>query len=302
VERVIGAAKAVSIPMDREIIHILPQQFIVDGQGGIKDPVGMSGLRLEAEVHIVTGAITSAQNLTKCIHRAGLDVKELVLQPLASSYAVLTPDEEELGVALLDIGGGTTDLAIIFENSIRHTAVVGLGGKNVTSDIAIGLRTSLDQAEEIKKKYGCALEGLVKGNETFSVPGVGGRPAREVSRKELSSMIEPRMEELFMLALQEIKKSEFADLLISGVVLTGGGSSIVGAVELAEKIFDLPVKVGVPRGFGGLMDSVKSPTHATGVGLIYYGLKHRSQEKTANKKSRSGNPFERLKKWFESIF
>jgi cell division protein FtsA len=303
VERVIGAAKTVAIPMDREIIHILPQQFIVDGQGGIKDPVGMSGLRLEAEVHIVTGATTSVQNLTKCIQRAGLDVQELVLQPLASAYAVLTPDEEEMGVALLDIGGGTTDIAILYENSIRHTAMVGLGGRNVTSDIAIGLRTSLDQAEEIKKKYGCTMTELVKENETFAVPGLSGRPSREVSRRELAAMIEPRMEELFLLAQQELRKSEFADLLVSGVVLTGGGASMVGAVDLAERVFNLQAKVGNPRGFGGLMDSVKNPGNATGVGLIYYGLKHRARNAGGAKKNRpGGGVFERTKRWFESIF
>jgi len=305
VERVIGAAKAVAIPMDREIIHVLPQEFIVDDQGGIKDPVGMSGMRLEAEVHIVTGAVTSAQNLYKCIRRAGLDVNDLVLEPLASSYAVLSPDEEELGVALLDIGGGTTDLAIIYENSIRHTAVVGLGGKNVTSDIAIGLRTSLDQAEEIKKKYGCAQEALLTEDEMLSVQGVGGRPAREVSRRELASIIEPRMEELFTLALREIRKTDYADLLTSGVVLTGGAASLYGAADLGETIFDLPVQVGVPKGFGGLMDSIKNPSYATGLGLIHYGLKHREKDKSLlriNKSNSFEKIFERMKRWFEDFF
>ncbi len=274
VDRVIEQAKAVAIPMDREIIHVLPQEFIVDEQTGIKEPVGMSGVRLEVEAHVVTGAITSAENIYKSVEKAGLEVVDLVLEPLASSYAVLSDDEKELGVALIDMGGGTTDIAIFFDDAIRHTAVVSLGGKNVTSDIAIGIRTPMDQAEEIKKRHGIALSSLVRKDEYIEVPGVGGRESREISRSILASIIEPRLEEVFSLVHREIKRSEFAEMLGAGIVLTGGGGLLEGIVDLAEQVFDMPVRIGNPTGFGGLTDSVKSPAWATGVGLVYYGAKH----------------------------
>ncbi|MDZ7373887.1 MAG: cell division protein FtsA, partial [candidate division KSB1 bacterium] len=237
VRRVIDAAKAVALPIDREIIHILPQEFIVDDQRGIKDPVGMAGVRLEAEVHIVTGAVTSAQNIYRSIERAGLKVRDLVLEPLASSLAVLTEDEKELGVVLIDLGGGTTDIAMFYQGCIRHTGVVGLGGRNVTNDIAIGLRTPVDQAEEIKIRYGCAIHRPDDDKEVIEVPGIGGRAPRKVSKALLVDIIQPRMEEILSLAFEEVKRSEFAGLMNGGVVLTGGGSLLDGTLELAEEIF-----------------------------------------------------------------
>jgi len=277
VRRVIDAAKAVALPIDREIIHILPQEFIVDDQKGILDPVGMSGVRLEAEVHIVTGAVTSAQNIYRSIERAGMRVKDLVLQPLASSYAVLGKDEEELGVVVVDLGGGTTDIAMFFEGCIRHTAVIGLGGRNVTSDIALGLRTPMEQAELIKIKHGSAIAMDGDDEETITVPGVGGRPPRKVSKSYLVDIIQPRMEEILRIAAKEVRKSDFVNLMTAGVVMTGGGALLRGTVELAEDIFEMPVKLGVPQGFVGLVDLVKTPIHATGVGLVLYGFKHKAE-------------------------
>jgi cell division protein FtsA len=272
VDRVIDAAKAIALPIDREVLHVLPQEFIVDNQAGIKNPVGISGVRLEAEVHIVTGAVTSAQNIVRCVKKAGLGVTSLVLEPLASSCAVLDKNEKELGVALVDLGGGTTDIALFHDGAIRHTAVIGLGGQNVTNDIALGLRTPIDQAEEIKKKYGSGHKDLVSKHELFAVPGIGGRDPRDVSREVLTSIIQPRMEEIFSLAAKEIKRSEFGELLGAGVVLTGGGSLLEGSVMLAEEIFGLPTKIGVPQGFRGLVESASSPIFATGVGLVLYGM------------------------------
>ncbi|MEW6685027.1 MAG: cell division protein FtsA [Candidatus Edwardsbacteria bacterium] len=304
IDRVTEQARAVAIPMDREIIHVIPQSFIVDDQPGIKDPIGMSGVRLEAEVHIVTGAVTSAQNIYKSIERTGLKVRDLALQPLASSYAVLNADERELGVALLDIGGGTMDIALFFEGSIRHTGVIGLGGNNVTNDVAIGLRTPTAQAEDIKKKYGCAMTSLVKGDETIKVPGVGGREEREVSRQVLAAIIEPRMEEIFSLALREIKRTDFADLLAAGIVLTGGTAKMPGMAELAEQVFNLPVKVGIPYGVSGLVDSVKDPIHATGVGLVLYGKENLDKEGLQG--ATEANLFEKIvrkmRSWFGDFF
>ena len=303
VERVIEQAKAVAIPMDREIIHVIPQDFIVDDQHGIRDPVGMSGVRLEAEVHIVTGAVTSAQNIYKSIERAGLRVIDLVLQPLASSLSVLNDDERELGTALLDVGGGTTDLALFFEGSIRHTAVIGLGGNNVTNDIAIGLRTPAAQAELLKKKQGCAMQALVKQDEIIKVPGVGGREEREVSRQVLASIIEPRMEEIFSLTQREIKRTDYADLLAAGVVLTGGTASMQGMAELAEQIFNLPVRIGYPQGVGGLVDSVKDPIHATGVGLVLYGFQEGEGGFAGVSEGKLfARILERMKRWFGDFF
>ena len=272
VRRVIEAAKAVAIPMDREIIHVIPQEFIVDDQDGIKDPVGMSGVRLEAEVHIVTGAVTSAKNVVRSIQRAGLKVEDLILQPIASSKAVLEDDEINLGVVLVDIGGGTTDVAIFHDGSIRHTVVIGLGGSNVTNDIAIGLRMPIDKAEQLKIQHGCALSSAVGPGEAVTVPGVGGRPPREISRHVLSSMIEPRMEEIFNLALRELKKQHFADLLGAGVVVTGGASSMEGVPELCERIFEMPARRGIPKGVGGLVDAVSDPRFSTAVGLVIHAV------------------------------
>src|SRR5213593_2341201 len=278
VSRVVEAAQAVAIPLDREIIHVIPQEFIVDDQEGIKDPVGMSGVRLEAEVHIITGAVTSAKNICRAIQRAGLKVIDLVLEPLASSHAVLGRDERDLGVALLDIGGGTTDVAVFFEGSIRHTAIIPFGGSNVTNDIAIGLRTPIDKAEAIKIQHGCAVASLVGSGETIAVSGVGGRTDREISRHVLASMIEPRMEEIFSLANKEVKKNHFAELLGGGVVLTGGTSLMSGIVELAEQVFEMPVRLGVPQGIGGLSANVADPRFSTGVGLVLHGARPEGRE------------------------
>ncbi len=301
VERVINAARTVALPMDREIIHVLPQEYTVDDQSGIKDPVGMSGARLEAEVHIVTGAVTSAQNIYRSVKKAGLEVCDFVLQPLASSYALLSPDEEELGVALIDLGGGTTDVAIFHDGSIRHTAVIGVGGKNVTNDIAIGLRTPVEQAEEIKKSYGCALSTLVDSDEMINVPGVAGREAKEISRSVLAAIIEPRAEEILSLVLREMKKTNYSDLLGTGVVLTGGGSLMEGMVELAEQIFDMPAKKGIPQGFTGLVEVASTPIHSTGVGLILYGLEQLKDEKSKRGSKQKGW-FYRMKNLFSQYF
>jgi len=305
VARAIDAAKAVSIPLGREVLHVIPQEYVVDDQKGIKDPIGMCGVRLETQVHIITGAITSAQNIYKSVDKAGLKVIDLVLQPLASSYAVLEKDEKELGVALLDIGGGTTDIAIYSEDSIRHTAVVGLGGEYVTKDIAIGIRTPIEKAEEIKKQYGCAFSPLVKSNEYVSVPGVGGREQREISKAVLASIIEPRLEEILSLALREIKRTEYADMLGAGIVLTGGGALMEGVQELAERVFEMPVKIGLPTGFGGLTEAARSPVHATGVGLCMYGIEA-SKNRTGKRTYMSGGSFkqvwDRMKGWLKEFF
>lgn len=302
VRRVIDAAKAVVMPIDREIIHIIPQEFIVDDQRGIKDPLGMSGVRLETEVHIVTGAITSAQNICRSVERAGVDVKDLVLEPLASSYSVLSEDEKELGVVVMDMGGGTTDIAMFFEGCIRHTAVVALGGGNVTNDIALCLRTPIDQAEMVKIKYGCALPSFIEDKEqTVEIPGVGGRPPRKVAQELLVDIIHPRMEEIYRLAAGEIRKSEFANLMTAGIVITGGCALIKGVVELAEEVFDMPVKLGIPKGFSGLIDLAKSPIHATGVGLILYALANRYELEgilSAGEVGLFERIWERMKNWF----
>ncbi|HAO99597.1 MAG TPA: cell division protein FtsA [Fibrobacteres bacterium] len=270
VDRVIEAARAVAIPLDREMLHVIPQDYVVDDQPGIKDPVGMSGVRLEGDVHIVTGAITSVQNLYKSVEKAGLKVSSVVLEPLASAYAVLEGDERELGCAVIDIGGGTTDLIVFNDDNVRHTASIGLGGRNVTNDLAIGIRTPLERAEEIKRSHGTCLRAVTDG-EYIPVPGVGGREEREVSRAVLASIIEPRMREIFTLALRELQKNHYLDTLGAGIVLTGGCARLHGAAELAEQVFGMPVKVGVPKGVGGLVDAVASPAHATGVGLVRYG-------------------------------
>ena len=303
IRRVIDAAKAVALPIDREVLHILPQEFIVDDQHGIKDPVGMSGVRLEAEVHIVTGAITSAQNIYRSISRAGMRAMDLVLEPLASSYSVLGEDEKELGVIVMDLGGGTTDIAMFFEECIRHTAVVGLGGKSITNDLALGLRTPVDQAENIKIQHGCAIRKPGFRDETIEVPGVGGRPERRLSKAYLVDIIQPRMEEILTLAHREIKKSNYVHLMTAGLVLTGGGSLLEGTVELAEEIFDMSVKLGVPNKFNGLTDLAQSPIHATGVGLVHYGINHKDDEFLGdNEQGLFPWIMGRMRKWFNGRY
>jgi len=299
VERVIDAARAVAIPADREIIHVLPQEFIIDEQTGIKVPVGMSGVRLEAEVHIVTAAATAVRNIYRAIDRCELEVEALVLESLASSYALLTDEEQELGVAVIDIGGGASDIAVYFDNSIRHTSTVPLGGKNVTNDIAIGLRTPVEQAEEIKIKYGATITSLVDADEMISVPGVGSRATRDISRNVLASIIGPRMEEILTMAHREIKKANSPETLAAGVVLTGGGSLLPGTIEMAEQIFDMPVKIGIPRGFDGLTDMADSPVHATGIGLIQYGVRHGDE---VARPSKTRGLFRKIEKWFNEHF
>ena len=304
VSRVIEAAKAIAIPTDREIIHVIPQEFIVDDQDGIKDPVGMSGVRLEAEVHIITGAVTSARNICRAIQRAGLKVYDLTLEPLASAAAVLDEDEKDLGVVLLDLGGGTTDVAVFHEGAVRHTSIIPFGGANVTSDIAIGLRTPIDKAEAIKIQYGSALASMVSGDEVVSVSGVGGRGDKEISRHVLASMIEPRMEEIFAIANKEVRKNHFAPLIGGGVVLTGGTSLLPGAVELAEQVFEMPVRLGLPRGIAGLSASINDPRYATGIGLVLHaarGAEERMQDLVEAGSNRSRKTFD-LKGWIADLF
>jgi cell division protein FtsA len=300
---VIDAASAVAIPMDREVIHIIPQEFIVDGQDGIKDPVGMSGVRLEGRVHIVTGAITSAQNIIKCANRAGLDVDDIVLEQLGSSEAVITPEEKDLGVAIIDMGGGTTDLVIFANGSIKHTAVFSVAGNHITNDIAMGLRTPVEEAEKIKLRYGCSLVSMVRKDETIEVPSVGGRKPRVLSRQTLAEIIEPRVEEILTFVYDEVVRAGYTKLIASGVVLTGGGAILDGMPELAEQIFNLPVRRGTPRGIGGLVDLVNSPIYATGVGLVLYGSKNKRQSRFP---VGEGNIFSkvthRMKEWIGEFF
>lgn len=307
--RAIDAAKAVAIPADRELIHVIPQEFIVDDQDGIKDPIGITGVRLEVKVHIVTGSISSAQNVIKCCKLAGLEVGDIVLGQLASSEATLTPEEKEIGVALVDTGGGTSDIAIYSNGSITYTSVLPFGGNNITNDIAIGLRTPLEEAEKIKKKYGCAFAGMIGANETIEVPSVGGRKPRTLQRKTLADIIEPRVEEISSLIYEEIKKSGLERLLASGVVLTGGCANLEGIPELVENIFNLPARRGYPIGVGGLTDVVNNPIYSTGVGLLLYGFKN---SKTSGRGYGQGRAFKRLfggqkllsrmREWFKEIF
>jgi cell division protein FtsA len=303
VQRSIEAAKAVAIPLDREILHILPQYFIVDNQDGVNDPIGMSGVRLEAKVHIVIGAITSIQNIIKSVNRVGLNVNGVILEQLASSEAVLSQDEKELGVAIMDIGGGTTDVAVFAEGSIKHTAVLSLGGNYLTNDIAVGLRTPTNEAEKIKIKYGCAYTPLIPTDDTIEVPSVGGRNPRKVARQILGEIIEPRVEEILRLAHREIIKSGYEDLLAAGIVLTGGTAILEGITELSEQIFNMPVRRGIPIGIGGLTDVVNSPLYATGVGLVLYGFKN-GPERLIKKSEGSviGKIIRKIKKWFVEFF
>ncbi len=305
VKRVIDAASAISIPMEREVIHILPQEFIIDDQDGINDPVGMSGVRLETKVHIVTGAVTSAQNIIKCVNRTGLDVNDIVLEQLASSKAVLSSDEKELGVVLLDIGGGTTDIAIFSGGSIKYTAVIALGGNHVTNDVAFGLRTPIAAAEMIKVKHGCSLTSMVGRDETIEVASIGTKKSKMVPRRLLAEIIEPRMQEIFSLANREVLKSGYEDLVASGVVVTGGSSMVEGVPELAEQIFDMSVRRGSPHNIGGLIEIVNNPMYATGVGLVIYGCENLGSRK--KRFSRLDNNIfakvtQRMKQWIKEFF
>ncbi|MCC5868405.1 MAG: cell division protein FtsA [Gammaproteobacteria bacterium] len=303
VERVIDAARAVAIPADQKILHILPQEFIIDSQEGIREPIGMSGVRLEAKVHMVTGAESAAQNIVKCVERCGLRVDDIVLEQLASAYAVLTEDEKELGVCIVDIGGGTTDMAVFCGGAIRHTSVIPIAGDQVTNDIAVSMRTPTQYAEDIKIKYACALSQLANPDETIEVPSVGDRPPRRLARQTLAEIVEPRYEELFCLVRDELRRSGFEEMIAAGIVLTGGSSKMEGAVELAEEVFHMPVRLGVPQWVSGLSDVVRNPIHATGVGLLIYGKANMHRLQTA---AESGvglrNVWERMKSWFQGNF
>ncbi len=302
VDRVIDAAKAVAIPADQRILHILPQEFIIDNQEGIREPIGMSGVRLEAKVHMVTGAVSAAQNIVKCIRRCGLEVDDIILEQLASSYSVLTEDEKELGVCIVDIGGGTTDIAVFTEGAIRHTAVIPIAGDQVTNDIAVALRTPTQHAEDIKIKYACALRQLTSLEDTIEVPSVGDREPKRMSRQTLAEVVEPRYEELFTLIQAELRRSGFEEVIPAGIVLTGGSSKMEGLIELAEEVFHMPVRLGLPQGISGLVDVVRNPIHATGVGLLLYGQQqnvHRNSFET--KKLSMGSLFDRMKSWFSGF-
>jgi cell division protein FtsA len=302
VERVIDAARAVAIPADQRILHILPQEFIIDNQEGIREPIGMSGVRLEAKVHMVTGAVSAAQNIVKCIKRCGLDVDDIILEQLASSYSVLTEDEKELGVCLVDIGGGTTDIAIFTEGAIRHTAVIPIAGDQVTNDIAVALRTPTQHAEDIKIKYACALRQLTSLEDTIEVPGVGDRESKKMSRQTLAEVVEPRYEELFTLIQAELRRSGFEEIIPAGIVLTGGSSKMEGLIELAEEVFHMPVRLGLPQGISGLVDVVRNPIHATGVGLLLYGQQQNVQPNNYDDSSSGfSNLFSKMKQWFSGF-
>jgi cell division protein FtsA len=302
VERVIDAARAVAIPMDREVIHVIPQEFIVDDEAGIQNPVGMAGVRLEAKIHIVTGAVTSAHNIVKCANRSGLDVCDIVLESLASGEAVLTEEEKELGAGLIDLGGGTSDLAIFCNKNIRHTFVLALGGNNLTNDLAIGLHAPLGEAEKIKKKYGTCVAKNISSEETIEVPGMGGRKPRKLPRQILGEILEPRMEEIFTLINREIFRAGMEKLISSGIILTGGSALLSDATEVAESVFNFPTRLGRPMGISGLVDVVNNPMYATGVGLVIYGAKNQTAKKF---RIRDKNIFNRvttrMKKWFKDV-
>jgi len=305
VERVIDAARAVSIPADQRILHILPQDFVIDGQDGIREPIGMSGVRLEVHVHIVTGAMSAAQNIVRCVERCGLKVDDIILEQIASSYAVLNEDEKELGVCLVDVGGGTTDIAVFTDGAIRHTSVIPIAGDQVTNDIAVALRTPTHHAEEIKIKYGCALPQLASADETIEVPSVGDRPPRRLARQTLAEVVEPRYEELFSLIQTEMRRSGFEDAVPAGIVLTGGSAKMEGAVELAEEVFHAPVRLGVPQYVTGLVDVVRNPIHATGVGLLLFGaqsLPRDGGERRIHSNINVKDVWQRMKQWFQGSF
>jgi cell division protein FtsA len=300
VDRVIDAAQAVAIPADQKVLHILPQEYLVDNQEGVREPLGMSGVRLEAKVHLVTCAVNAAQNVEKCIERCGLKVKDVILEQLASSYAVLSDDERELGVCMVDIGGGTTDIAVFTDGAIRHTAVIPIAGDQVTNDIAMALRTPTPNAEEIKIKYACALTQLARADETIKVPGVGDKPSKELSRQALAEVVEPRYDELFTLVQAELRRSGFEELIAAGIVLTGGSSKMEGVVELAEEIFHMPVSLGSPKHVTGLKDIVRNPIYATGVGLLLYGKQR--EEESRGRGGRSSSVVKRLRNWVSENF
>ena len=302
VSRAMETARAVNIPTDQQILHVLRQEFIIDGQEDVREPVGMSGVRLEVKVHIVTGAVSAAQNIVKCVRRCGLDVNDLILQPLASSRAVLSEDEKDLGVCLVDIGGGTTDLAIFTHGAIRHTAVIPIAGDQITNDIAMALRTPTPEAENIKIRHGVALRQLADPNEMIEVPGIGERPPRSLSRQTLAEVIEPRAEELFSLVQQVLRESGHEELLSSGVVLTGGSAVMQGMVELGEEIFHMPVRVGVPRYTGGLADVVRSPRYATAMGLLFEGVEQLQQGRVSRQNGSVRAVFGRMRDWFQRNF
>ncbi len=303
VERVIDAARAVAIPADQKVLHVLPQEFIIDAQEGIREPVGMSGVRLEAKVHLVTGAVSAAQNIVKCVQRCGLGVNDIVLEQLASSYACLTEDERELGVCLVDSGGGTTDIAVFYGGAIQHTAVIPIAGDQVTNDIAVSLRTPTHHAEEIKIRYACALSQLANPDETIEVPSVGERPARRLARQTLAEVVEPRYEELYHLVRDELRRSGFEDMIAAGIVLTGGSAKMEGAVELAEEVFHMPVRLGTPQHVDGLSDVVRNPIHSTGVGLLLYGKEAiQSRAESGVTRLGIGSVLSRMKSWFQLNF
>jgi cell division protein FtsA len=303
IDRVIETAKAVQIPNDQQILHILNQEFIIDGQEDVREPLGMSGVRLEVKVHIVTGAVSAAQNIIKCVRRCGLEVRDLVLQPLASAMAVVSDDERDLGVCLVDIGGGTTDIAVFTHGAIRHTAVIPIAGDQITNDIAMALRTPTKDADDIKIKRGCALSQLADPQEMIEVPGVGDRGSRELSRKTLAEVIEPRVEELYSLVQAELRRSGYEELLSSGIVLTGGSSAMQGMVELGEEIFHMPVRIGQPNYSGGLAEVVRNPRYSTGVGLLLSGMQEQRQQQLARMQISSFQQLlERMRNWFTGNF
>ncbi len=300
IDRVIDSARAVAIPADQKILHILPQEFVIDLQEGIKEPIGMSGIRLEAKVHMVTGSVSASQNIVKCIRRCGLEVDDIVLEQLASCNSVLTDDEKELGVCLIDIGGGTTDIAIFVEGAIKHTAVIPIACDQVTNDIAVALRTPTLNAEDIKRKYACALTQLANVDEVIEVPSIGDRAPRKISTQNLAEIIEPRYEELMLLVQSELRRSGYEELIAAGIVLTGGSSKVMGLIDLAEEIFHMPVRMGGPQNVTGLTEVVKNPIHSTGVGLLMYGKDHQGVGRGID--SEGPGVLSRMKNWFQGNF
>jgi len=300
IDRVIDSARAVAIPADQKILHILPQEFVIDQQEGIKEPIGMSGIRLEAKVHMVTGSVSAAQNIIKCIRRCGLIVEDIVLEQLASCTSVLTEDEKELGILLCDIGGGTTDIAIFSDGAIKHTAVIPIAGDQVTNDIAVALRTPTKSAESIKREYACALTQLANVEQVIDVPSIGDREPRKISAQNLAEIIEPRYEELMLLVQAELRRSGYEDLIAAGMVLTGGSSKVSGLVELAEEIFHMPVRMGMPQYIKGLTDVVQNPIYSTGVGLLLYGKEH--QGRIEGMSSDGQSVLAKIKNWFQGNF
>ena len=303
VDRVVETAKAIPIPTDQQILHVLNQEFVIDGQEDVREPLGMSGVRLEVKVHIVTGAVSAAQNIMKCVRRCGLEVNDLILQPLASAMAVLSEDEKDLGVCLIDIGGGTSDIAVFTQGAIRHTSVIPIAGDQITNDIAMALRTPTKEAEEIKRRYGCALRELADSQETVEVPGVGERGPKKMSRQTLAEVIEPRVEELYSLVQAELRRSGFEELLSSGIVITGGSAAMQGMVELGEEVFHMPVRLGLPNYTDGLSEVIRNPRYSTGVGLILAGLSQHQRQQIEKMQSGSVKQMVvRMKRWFETNF